>query len=149
MARTNNIIKMPRTTDEVSNKIKPRDHHAKKNEPQNIKGYPECPESLGDEAKAEWNYILSVLDPKLINKTDKAVLALYCDAWGEFVECTRAIKNYDGEDQQFLNALRKNKSDAWDRVLKISDRFGLDPKSRQKINLPDAGDAKGEFDEFL
>lgn len=56
-------------------------------------GVPDCPDHLGDEARAEWHRLVDTLvGMGVISVVDRAVLAAYCQAWGRWVEAEEKLK---------------------------------------------------------
>ena len=54
---------------------------------------PDCPTYLDAEAKAEWKRISVHLEKLgLVSEIDRAALAAYCTAWGDFSWATKRIK---------------------------------------------------------
>lgn len=62
-------------------------------EPMPPEGGPDCPEHLGDEARAEWHRLVETLTRmRVITTIDRAVLAAYCQAYGRWVEAEEKLK---------------------------------------------------------
>ena len=56
---------------------------------------PRCPAHLGREAKREWKRVSQELAGYgLLTRIDRAALALYCEAWGRWVEAEGALRKY-------------------------------------------------------
>src|SRR6476659_9842960 len=56
---------------------------------------PRCPAHLSGEAKREWKRIsLDLVGYGLLTRIDRAALALYCEAWGRWVEAEDSLKRY-------------------------------------------------------
>ena len=56
---------------------------------------PRCPAHLGAEAKREWKRIsVDLAGYGLLTRIDRAALALYCEAWGRWVEAEKALRTY-------------------------------------------------------
>jgi P27 family predicted phage terminase small subunit len=114
---------------------------------------PPCPAHLGKEARAEWKRISKHLEQLgLITQIDRAALAAYCHAWGEFVWASNRIKQLNAEDptgdngrigktpsgylqisvhQQVLNR-------ALDHMNKFLAEFGMSPSARSRVTPSDA-----------
>ncbi len=97
-------------------------------------GRPVCPEWLGDRAKGVWDdtveqlYLLGV-----ISMIDAGGLALYCHAFGQFLEIESnpykfVIITKSGAKKQ--NPLYEASNKAWEKVVKLSKEFGLTPSAR-------------------
>ena len=64
-----------------------------KREPKPKQGIDTRPEWLNPEAKREWGRIVPELELiGLLTKVDRAVLAIYCELWGQFVDAVKAGK---------------------------------------------------------
>jgi P27 family predicted phage terminase small subunit len=81
---------------------------------------------------------------------DRAQLALYATAWGEFVECTRKI----GEDgfsvngsagTPVLNPLVRVRQNAIDVMIRIAGQFGFSPVSRERISGAEEQEPEDDF----
>ncbi len=103
------------------------------------KGIPTCPTWLGKEAKAEWKRQVKQLESAgVLQVVDRAALAVYCQAWGEFVQAVEQIrKRTQGEDGELhLDScfrLVKIKNEASDRVLRMAGQFGFTPAARVRV----------------
>lgn len=89
---------------------------------------PEAPEWLSEEARGEWDRVV----PELIGrgtlaKADRAMLALYCHAWGQFVG---AVNDAD------LHLIESSAA----RLMKAADRFGLSPAAKARVRAVDPAD---------
>ncbi len=61
---------------------------------------PPCPAHLADEARKEWRRITRHLEVLgLISQIDRAALAGYCTAWGEYVWAENRIAAFNGPDE--------------------------------------------------
>lgn len=108
-------------------------------EPKPPEGTPDCPEHLGDEARAEWHRLVETLvSMGVITIVDRAVLAAYCQAYGRWVEAEEKLretpllfKTPSGYVQQspWLNIAN--------RQMELMGRYmaeiGLTPASRSRI----------------
>ena len=108
-------------------------------EPIPPEGVPDCPEHLGEEARAEWHRLVDTLVTMgVITIVDRAVLAAYCQAYGRWVEAEQKLKEApllfktpSGYVQQspWLNIAN--------RQMELMGRYmaeiGLTPASRSRI----------------
>lgn len=107
-------------------------------------GIPPCPEHLGELARAEWDRITpDLLTAQLINPLYMAVLAVYCDAWGEYVYARQMIKAPAAEgggymvttpngysvQSQWLAVMNK----AFERMMKAAAEMGLTPSAMARV----------------
>lgn len=105
-------------------------------------GMPDMPGWLDKTAKDIWGEVVKQLfNLGVISKIDKGILGLYCHAFSEFLQINKQCKDYVITTQTGAikrNPLLKAKSDAWERVLKISKELGLTPAARAGL-APVAG----------
>ena len=126
------------------------------------KGRPTCPGFLVGEAKHEWTRQIEQLDAAgILQVTDRAMLAAWCEAWGEFVELTKTIRTKvesaeaTGFDRAYLHAqpgykeLVKSKNAAVERMLKLAQQFGFSPSARTRIKGEGHEDAPDPLQVFI
>ncbi|MES2972399.1 MAG: phage terminase small subunit P27 family [Pseudomonadota bacterium] len=120
---------------------------------------PVCPAHLGTEARAEWKRITPhLLAAGLITQLDRAALAAYCQAWGEWAVLEKRVKEMmstkgaDGlidvtpSGYKQVSAMAQARDRALDRMLRFAKEFGLTPASRiqsttgQQLALPGVPD---------
>lgn len=98
-------------------------------------GEPNCPAFLSREAKAEWRRQVELLRAAgILTEADRAALAVYCEAWGEFAELCTRLKASPSDWR-----LRMQKNAAADRAIKAAAQFGFSPSARARLKGP--GDA--------
>lgn len=103
---------------------------------------PSCPKWLGKEARAEWRRQVKHLERLgLIAQLDRAMLAAYCEAWGEFVAAAQQVavegstcKSPEGGIYQHPAVSIRNK--AFERLAKCAQQFGFSPSSRARLHAP-------------
>lgn len=120
---------------------------------------PPCPQHLGAEARAEWKRIgPHLVTAGLVTEMDRAALAAYCQAWGEWTVLERRVKETmatKGADAlvdvtpsgyRQVAAMAQARDRALDRMLRFAKEFGLTPASRiqstagQQMALPGVPD---------
>ena len=127
-------------------------------EPQPERGIPPVPEHLSNEAKAEWNRVATALDGMgLLTQMDRAALAAYCQAYGDWVEAEGQLRKYGkvvkspvrrtvrrskGEEiaettggypmQSPFLAIRNRALETMHRFLT---EFGMTPASRSRVSV--------------
>jgi P27 family predicted phage terminase small subunit len=111
-------------------------------------GKPPCPSWLSPEAKREWRRVIGHLhDAGVMTLVDRAMLAVYCEAWGEFVEAARKAAEvgflFRAEGGVKLNPLLKVRDRAAARAVQLAGHFGFSPSTRTRIGAP-AGRTEGE-----
>lgn len=130
----------------------------RENEPAPVSGRPDCPDWLLGEARAEWDRQVEDLDARrLIAKTYRAALAMFCEAWGEYVDAVKWIQERGaaglvsitdkGNEVQHPMVGVKNK--AFERANKLGQQFGFSPSSQVGLKAGDADKSKDPFEAFL
>lgn len=125
-----------------------------KNEPHPQIGRPTRPHWLLPEAKREWSRIVpELLRLGLLAKIDRAMLSMWCQCWGMYVEAVRDIrengttftteKGYEGP-RPSVGVMNK----MIQKMTTLSARFGMTPSDRSRISVP-VREAKSPFAEFL
>ena len=109
---------------------------------------PRCPAHLGAEAKREWKRVSRELAGYgLLTRIDRAALALYCEAWGRWVEAEEALRKYgvmikapSGFPMQSPYLAIANK--AMEQIRALLTEFGMSPSSRTRVHAtpPPAGE---------
>lgn len=105
---------------------------------------PSCPEFLSPDAKIEWKRIIGdLVTLGVVTKIDRAELAVYCEAWGDwkaarkkiaelkeggFVECTPS-----GYKQ--ISAWMQVANRAEDRMRTAGSSFGMNPSARTRLQV--------------
>ena len=124
------------------------------NEPKPATAKPTCPAWLTGEARKEWARQVSYLAAVgLIAKMDRAALACFCEAWGEFVEaCQWIAKNgrtFVGPSGPRLHPMLHVKNAAADRVLRLAAQFGFTPAARARLSAPEVQNAGDPMEKLL
>lgn len=120
---------------------------------------PPAPAHLGSAARTEWRRITPhLVAAGLITQLDRAALAAYCQAWGEWALLEARVKERlkdHGADALIdvtpsgykqVAALAQARDRALDRMLRFAKEFGLTPASRiqstagQQLALPGVPD---------
>ncbi|UTH13303.1 phage terminase small subunit P27 family [Macrococcus equipercicus] len=124
------------------------------------------PPWLDKGAKKEFKYIVSEMaELDVLNNLDVHALAMYCDAYSNYVEVTKAI-NENGlirrvlidVDQEtgkniYMNQMDKEsilrKKQFYDQVRQLGTQFGFTPSARAKMALAQAKSMEeGEDEDF-
>ena len=116
---------------------------ARSNEAIAVPGAPEKPVWLQGEAADEWDRQVLDLSPrKLLSKSYRASLAMFCEAWGTYVGAVIDISengyvtvNKDGYESQRPIVAVMHK--AFDRATKMGQQFGFSPSSKAGIEVED------------
>lgn len=115
-------------------------------------GLPSMPRWLPEAGKLEWKRIARPLFERgVLTHLDRTVLALYCCAVSDFLEC-KAIIECEGhvlrsdKGNAYVHPASGMMANAWSRILKSGAELGLSPSSRPGIYAsappkPDALDA--------
>ncbi len=125
-------------------------------EPQPEVEVPACPAHLQGEARKEWRRLSKELAALgLLARIDRGALALYCAAWGRWVEAEEALRkhgvlvkspnNYPMQSPYLAIA---NK--AMEQMRALLTEFGMSPSSRARVHaLPVEQEEPGGLAQFL
>ena len=117
-------------------------------EPKFTDGVGPAPSFLSKEGKAEWQRVAKLLTGSgLAQRVDRAALAVYCEAWGEFVDLVDALAARAFEEGMQRRSAVAEKNAAAQRVLATADRFGFSPAARARVKAPErqpAADGEGK-----
>ena len=115
-----------------------------KREPKPRPVVPKCPAHLNTPAKREWGRVSKVLHKLgLLTEIDRAQLALYCQAWGRWIEAEDALKKHGtivkapktGWPIQSPYLAVANK--AMEQMQRALSEFGMSPASRTRVRGAD------------
>ncbi|MBP0725545.1 phage terminase small subunit P27 family [Bacillus sp. RG28] len=114
------------------------------------------PSWLSSFAKKEFKRMVNELkEVDLVTNVDVNALALYCDAYGNYVECTKVIQeeglmveytNKAAETNKVPHPLLTKQKALFEQMKSLSTEFGLTPAARAKIAIPKLNE-KEESDE--
>ena len=127
----------------------------KDGEPEPAPGRPTCPDHLSVSAKWEWKRIVPELEAMgLISKVDMAVLAGYCQYFGEWKDTCKLLKGKSPivltkSNNVIQNPLLGVAHKAYDLMCKSAVEFGLTPSSRTRINVNNANDPEDPMDKAI
>jgi P27 family predicted phage terminase small subunit len=109
----------------------------RKKEPPANPGHPECPKWLTGEAREQWDRMIADLEPrKLLSKSYRESLALFCEAWGEFVDLVGKIAKLVVVDAEYMSLVRL-KNAAAERVNRMGQQFGYSPSAKAGVTQED------------
>ena len=125
-----------------------------KSEPHPEIGVPTRPQWLLPEAKREWSRIVPELRRLgLLAKIDRAMLSMWCQCWGMYVEAVKDIRDNgmsyskeDGYEGQRPSVSIMNKM--IEKMTALSARFGMTPSDRSRISVA-TPEAKNEVEDYL
>lgn len=103
---------------------------------------PYAPRHLNDDAKKEWRRMGgALLQLGLYTELDYAALAMYCQAFGRWIQAERMVTEL-GEvllstqtSNYYQNPWFHVANRAWDQMLKMLSRFGLSPADRARLSV--------------
>jgi len=105
-----------------------------------------APNWLSPFAKKEFKKMVKeLLEVELVTNVDVNALALYCDAYDNYVECTRIIQeeglmveytNKAAETNKVPHPLLTKQKGLFEQMKSLSTEFGLTPAARAKIAIP-------------
>lgn len=114
-------------------------------------------------ANAEWDRVTAVMPPGIYTAADTTVLANYCLAWSLLIGAQREIrlngvmtayyeKNPDTDETQFLTYKANPAVKVWkaasETLIKLTDRLGLSPGVRSRLELPKRNEKPSEQSRF-
>src|SRR5690606_2901432 len=104
------------------------------------------PSWLSKEAKKVFKQIAKELEhTKLITNVDIHALALWCDAYVDYINCTKIIKeeglmveytNKAAETNKVAHPLMTKKKQLAEQMRALASEFGLTPAARAKLAIP-------------
>jgi P27 family predicted phage terminase small subunit len=101
---------------------------------------PRVPRHLNEAGKREWRRMVKLLlELGLYTKMDRAALAMYCQAWGRWVEAEQMVMK-SGEVLRskktgnfYQNPWFAVANRAWGQLQKMLSHFGLSPVERSRL----------------
>ena len=124
---------------------------------------PTPPSFLNDDAKVEWGRVVDTLyKTGLMTELDRAVLAAYCQAYGQWAQAERALARMADKDEfnkalmvkttngnavqnPLLGIANKAKAD----MVRYALEFGMSPSARSKVNANPDDHKEDKFKEFF
>ena len=100
---------------------------------------PYAPRHLNHEAKREWRRLASILiDAGLYSEVDRAALAMYCQAWGRWVEAEQKLAKgptvlTGAKGGQYQSPWLSIANKAQDQVYRMLGQFGFSPAERSRV----------------
>ncbi|WP_077616920.1 phage terminase small subunit P27 family [Caenibacillus caldisaponilyticus] len=128
----------------TKSEIEQRREAEKKIKPKSNKVKP--PAWLNDVAKKEFKRIVKEMQElEILTNVDVDALALYCDAYASYIECTRIIDeegmmveytNKAAETNKVPHPLLTKKKQLAEQMKALATEMGLTPASRAKLAMP-------------
>lgn len=128
------------------------------NEPQPSRDMPEVPDFLSEEAQAEWDRVTPELHRLgLLTVVDRAALAAYCSAWGNFYAAQKVV-NQAGpggavykSDSGCIRAIPHvaMANEAMSQIRAFCTEFGLSPSARGRMQLPSEAMGESKLEKML
>lgn len=98
-------------------------------------GVGDAPSGLDAEASKEWRRVVAELSAVgVLQQTDRALLAAYCEAWSEFIGYVRLCKRV-GRGKAVSLGYLKTKNVAAERLRKMAEQFGFSPAARTRVKV--------------
>jgi len=125
-----------------------------KNEPMPPAIIPECPEHLDEEARKEWQRMVTELEPLgMLTNLDKAIFASYCQAWSTWVFATLKVREKGlvvmaSTGTPMLNPYFPIVNKANEQMVKALVEIGMSPSSRSRVKVEPRKEAN-PFEDFL
>jgi P27 family predicted phage terminase small subunit len=123
---------------------------ARGSEPVAVDGIPDCPEWLVGEAKAEWDrQVPDLSSRKLMSKSYRVALAMFCEAWGEYVQAVAFIAQHGWTTVGVKGGIVKHpmvevKNASFDRAMKMGQQFGFSPSAKAGIQIDEQEKPSGK-----
>ncbi len=124
-------------------------------EPVPVPGLPECPEHLDEVAREEWARIVPQLDALgVLSRTDGSALALYCDAFSQWVQANEEIGGTGLIVYTEKGGVKANPAVAMARAARaqmhrLLVEFGCTPSSRTRVHSTRPEAPKDDLSAFL
>jgi P27 family predicted phage terminase small subunit len=92
---------------------------------------------LTGEGREQWDRMIADLEPrKLLSKSYRESLALFCEAWGEFVDLVQKLSALVVVDGDYMKLMRL-KNAAAERVNRMGQQFGYSPSAKAGVTQED------------
>jgi P27 family predicted phage terminase small subunit len=125
------------------------------NEPRPAPRLPQAPAHLSEAAKKEWRRAgRMLLQLGLMSEMDRPAFALYCQAYGRWVETEEALRKYgvmvkspSGFPMQSPYLAVANK--AMEQMRSLLSEFGMTPASRTRVSAMPVDEEEDEFEALL
>lgn len=103
---------------------------------------PYAPKFINAEARREWNRMVNILlELGLYTEVDRAALAMYCQAWGRWVDAEMKLQKsglvVTSQETGILyqNPYLSIANKAWDQMRQMLSEFGLTPAERSRLHV--------------
>jgi len=113
---------------------------ARTKEPQPPERLPPCPRHLDRVARKEWRRAGKILmGLRMITELDRAVLAVYCQAWSEWTLATiqlgKGLVYRRNDGSPGINPHMRIAREAADRIIRTAGELGLSVTARARIKV--------------
>ena len=113
---------------------------------------PKCPDELSPAAKAEWKRVSrQLLNLGLLTEIDRAALAAYCQAWGQWMDAVTQLQRTGAvvkapSGYPILNPYLTVANQAYAQMKAMLTEFGMSPASRSRVaaDLPTAEESPAD-----
>lgn len=125
------------------------------NEPKPRAVLPRCPAHLSAEARAEWRRMAGKLyQLGLLTELDSSALALYCQAFGRWVQAEGKLKEFGlliktPNDYPAQSPYLSIANKCIEQMKGLLGEFGMTPSSRSRIVVPPLPEEDDPFDAWL
>jgi len=124
-------------------------------EPKPPSNIPKCPKHLDKEAKQEWRRMAKELEPLgILTNLDKAVFAIYCQAFSTWAQATRKISemgmvritpNGFTEQNPYFPIANKAK----EQMIRALVEMGMTPSSRSRVKASEPPKEENKKERFF
>jgi P27 family predicted phage terminase small subunit len=117
-------------------------------------GPPDPPEWLTEDAIAEWQRIVPLLETSgILTRVDLALLVSYCEAWSDYRECRRQLAEQGKTHIDDKGVERRSpwcilEKQAREAFLKAAEQLGCSPVSRSRLHVEAEKDPGSDLDEY-
>ena len=120
-----------------------------------LEGHADPPDVLTAEALAEWERLAPDLEAiGLLTVADRAVFAVYCQAWADYNRLTDQLNSMASWTWQSAKGYRQQvpeismRRECWTRLKEAGSRLGLDPSSRSGLHVEPRSKRENKFAEL-
>jgi P27 family predicted phage terminase small subunit len=136
--------RVPKPTEQKKLEGNPGKRKINNQEPKPAIVIPPPPDHLDEIALEEWTRLTTELQKlRMITVLDRAPLVALCQAWADYIKACDEVEKEGGvlfsdKGNAYLNPWTGIKTNAMDRILRISSEFGMTPsaRSRLKVEMP-------------
>lgn len=125
------------------------------NEPKAPVSVPKCPKGMADDRRALWrSYGKTLASMGVLTENDATALLLLVNAHSDYVSLDNEVQTRGILLQGRCGEMVKNpaitlRAEAWKRLLRICQEFGLTPAARTRVSSIAASEDTSDLSEFM